>query len=277
MEEKISVIMGVYNCSDTLKESLDSIVRQTYTNWELVICDDGSTDDTYAVLLEYKRRYPDKIILLRNNINSKLAYSLNRCLEYTTGQFIARMDGDDISLPDRFEKQLGFLKNNPDIDLVGTSMRRFNEDGLADVIEAIQNPDRFTLKDSIPFFHATIMTYKHVYDALGGYTVSQRTVRVEDYDLWFRFYHAGFNGSNILEPLYLVREDLNAIKRRTFRVRWNGLKTTYKGFRLLGYPAHWYIRPTLALVKVLVPDRLMLFYREIQKRKWERDNSSDFG
>lgn len=269
MEDKISVIMGVYNCSTTLRDSLDSIIGQTYSNWELIICDDGSMDDTYEILLSYQRQYPGKIILLRNEKNRSLAYCLNRCLEHTKGEIIARMDGDDISAQNRFEKQLKFLKNNPDIDLVGTSMRRFNEDGLADVVEAMPTPDKFTLRDSMPFFHATIMTYKYVYDALGGYTVSERTARSQDYDLWFRFYHAGFTGGNILEPLYLVREDLSAIKRRTLRVRWNGYKTTFKGFRLLGYPIHWYIKPTLALTKVFVPDRLMLWYRKLQKRNWE--------
>lgn len=96
--------MGVYNCADTLPEAIESIINQTYSNWELIICDDCSTDETWAVLERYQAKYPEKIKLVKNQINSKLAFSLNHCLKYATGEYVARMDGDDISVPDRFEK-----------------------------------------------------------------------------------------------------------------------------------------------------------------------------
>ena len=128
--------------------------------------------------------------------------------------------------------------------------------------------DYYTLKNKIPFHHATILTYKSVYDDLGGYTVSKRTNRAQDYDLWFRFYAAGFNGNSLKEPLYLVREDSGAIRRRTFNVRWNAFKTTRKGFKILNYPKYWIIKPFFTMVfKSLVPFKLVELYRKIQSKR----------
>lgn len=265
---KISIIMGIYNCADMLPEAIESILSQTYTDWELIMCDDASTDRTYEVAKSYKDRYPDKIILVRNEVNSRLSFSLNHCLQYATGEYIARMDGDDLSAPERFTKQITYLKEHPEVDLVGTAMQRFNDSGYANVDAKPQYPDRYTLRNRIPFNHATIMTYKRVYDKLGGYTVSERTNRAQDYDLWFRFYHAGFRGDNLQEALYFVREDMSAIKRRTFNVRWNAFKTTRMGYKLLGYPKWWIIRPAVSMVvKSLIPAGMMMKYREWQKKR----------
>lgn len=264
---KISIIMGVFNCASTLPQAIESILTQTYTNWEFIICDDCSTDDTYAVAAKYRDLYPQKIKLIRNDVNSRLAASLNHCLEYASGEYVARMDGDDISLPERFEKQVAYLQAHPECDLVGTAMRRFSDEGEADVLYAVDNPDYYTLRRKIPFHHATIMTYKRIYDALGGYTVSELTARAEDYELWFRFYLEKFQGDNLTEALYLVREDEAAIRRRTVRGRWNAFQITRRGFRLLGYPRRWLIRPAMmTLIKCLIPAKLMLLYRKWQSR-----------
>ncbi|MCM3511380.1 glycosyltransferase family 2 protein [Carnobacterium inhibens] len=264
---KISVIMATFNCENTIREAIDSILHQTYKDWELIVCDDCSTDNTYDILQEYEKKNPIKIKLLRNSVNSKLSYSLNRCLKLSSGEYIARMDGDDISKLDRLEKQIKYLQSNTNIQLVGTAMRRFSENGEADVIMPIAKPDKYTLRKTIPFYHATIMTYKYVYDKLNGYTVSKRTIRSQDRDLWFRFYYSGFSGQNIKEPLYMVRENIEAIKRRTIKVRWNSYKTTMLGYKLLEYPSKWYIWPTFELIyKIFIPDTFIVLYRSCQKR-----------
>ena len=123
---KVSVIMGIYNCEKTLPEAIESILRQTYPNWELILCDDGSSDGTYAIADSYAKRDPQRIILIRNETNKKLAYTLNRCLSVASGELIARMDGDDISHPDRFLRQTEYLLAHPDVQLVGTDMRCFD-------------------------------------------------------------------------------------------------------------------------------------------------------
>lgn len=270
-DEKISVIMGIYNCAPTLPEAIESILAQTYTNWELIMCDDASTDNTYDVAKSYQEKYPDKIVLIRNEVNSFLSFSLNHCLQYATGTYVARMDGDDISVPERFEKEVRYLQAHPEVQLVGSAMQWFDEkNGPTRIIYKPEHPDKWTLHKQIPFHHATIMTYKSVYDALGGYTVSERTRRCEDYDLWFRFFSENLNGDNIHEVLYLVRENENAIRRRTIKGYWNAYKTTRIGFKLLGYPKQWLAREfLLTIIKGLAPYKVQLAYRE-----WHKKNNS---
>lgn len=262
----VSVIMATYNCATTLSESLDSIAMQTYPNWELVVCDDASTDETVEVLEAFAVLHGGRTTVLRNGTNQKLAHSLNRCLEHAAGEFIARMDGDDVSAPERFQKQVEFLLQHPEVDLVGTNMRRFNEGGLADVLELEQYPGPKSMRHGVPFAHATVMVRRQVYDALGGYTVSARTVRGQDKDLWFRFMRDGFCGVNLQEVLYLVREDEAAIRRRSLKTRINSFRTSMIGYRMLGYPWHWYVGPILELGKALVPAKAILAYRRWQAR-----------
>ncbi|MEO2261829.1 glycosyltransferase family 2 protein [Dorea sp. YH-dor228] len=87
----ISIIMGIYNCAETLPESIESILNQTFTDWELIMCDDGSNDNTYHVAEWYASVYQNKIVLLKNEKNRGLNYTLNKCLEAVKGKYIARM------------------------------------------------------------------------------------------------------------------------------------------------------------------------------------------
>lgn len=271
-KDLISIIMAVYNCSSTVEEAIDSILNQTYTNWEFIICDDCSTDNTLEIVREYEKKYPDKFKVIQNETNSKLSYSLNHCLKYADGEFIARMDGDDISVPERFETQVKYLREHPDVDLCSTLVQRFDENGLADIIVKPEFPDRYTQRNHVAFNHATIMTYKYVYEKCGGYTVSKRTVRAQDFDLWFRFFYHDFKGVNLQKPLYLMREDLNAVKRRTFKVRFNAYRTKMLGFKLLGYPWYWRIKPTFVLlIKVLTPTRVAYKHRQNQAAKSRKE------
>ena len=263
---KVSFIMSVFNAERTLRPALDSLLAQTYVNWECVVCDDASTDSSLSIMNEYHKQYPDKFILLHNDINKRLAFSLNRCLAVATGEYIARMDADDLSCTERLEKQIGYLRSHQDIVLVGTAMQRFYDDGSYGAIDRkVEFPDYWEPHRSNVFNHATILAYKYVYDKLNGYTVLPRTVRGQDRDLWFRFIKAGFKGANMPEALYMVREDQEAIKRRTIKDYWISYQNTIFGYHLLHYPWHWYIKPTFGLLKAFVPYHLVQLYRRIQK------------
>ena len=269
----VSIIMGVYNCADTLSKAIESILAQTYTEWELIMCDECSTDNTYSVADSYQKQYPDKIVLLKNETNKKLAYSLNRCLESAKGDLIARMDGDDISVPERLEKQVKFLTNHPEYQLVGTLMQRFDESGLAGVENKEEFPNKYSMLVGSPFNHATILTYKYVYDSVGGYTVEKRTERGQDYDLWFKFFAKGYAGYNMQEPLYLVKEDVGAIKRRTAKSRMRALKTTKIGYKLLGFPKRYYYNVFIkACIKSIIPSWMVKKYRDKQKKNYQKQN-----
>jgi glycosyltransferase EpsE len=259
--------MATYDCADTVAEALESVAAQTWTQWELVVCDDASTDDTVAVLEEFSVRHPGRVTILRNAENRRLSYSLNRCLDVATGEFVARMDGDDRCAPTRFETQVAYLREHPELHLVGTAMRRFDDEGPKDVVVLPASPDRWSMRRGVAFAHATVMVRREVYAALGGYTVSPRTVRGQDKDLWFRFFDAGFSGANLPQPLYEVREDAAAVRRRDLRTRVNTFRTSMYGYRLLGYPWHWYPGPLVELLKALVPVRGVLAYRRWQARR----------
>lgn len=231
---RISILMGIYNCADTLPEALDSLYAQTYKDFKLILCDDGSQDNTYEVAKSYAERY-DNIVLLKNEQNIKLAATLNRCLEYADTEYIARMDGDDISLPTRFEKQINFLDNHPEYSVVSTPMIHFDETGDWGVGNAIKNPDIKTFKKGVaPHTHAPSMVRTAVMKEVRGYTATKRTVRVEDYYLWYKIYKAGYKGYNLQEPLYKMRDDKNAIDRRKVKDRYNSLRVHFKIVRDLG-------------------------------------------
>jgi len=256
---QISIIMSVFNCEKTLRQSIDSILAQTYTNWQFIICDDCSKDGTMDILEEYSNKYPDKFIIIQNEKNMRLPASLNHCLQYAQGEFCARMDGDDYVAPERFEKQVQYLQDNQEVHLVGTLMKAFGEEGFGRVIPYNEFPDKYELRYGPCFSHASILTYTKVYQDLGGYTVSPRTVRGQDYDLWFKFFAKGFKGVNLQEPLYYVREDEYSFLRRKPKLYLWAMVTRWKGFRTLKFPARYYIY-------VLAPI-LALFRNEVRKVK----------
>ena len=265
---KISVIMATYNCEKTVEKAIASILAQTYKNWTMIICDDGSTDGTYAILKRYAQQYPEKFTIIRNEKNSKLPYSLNHCLKYVKTDLVARMDGDDWSTPDRFEKQLAFLVKHPEFDLVGTGVTVFDgEKNIASIIKT-PVPTKETMLRSNAFSHATIMTYKRVYDALDGYSLDPTVERVEDVDLWCRFLAAGFKGYNLPDELYVILEDVKAAKRRTLRSRLNSAKTRCRGYKLMGFKGIKCYLPYLHIVKSLVPTSI---YQKLHE--WKLNHS----
>lgn len=219
--KKISVIMGIYNCEETLEEAVECILKQTYSNWELILCDDGSTDNTYFLAKAFVEAYPSKIKLLRNECNRGLNYTLNRCLREATGEYIARMDADDRCDPKRFAIEVETLNADPGISIVSTDMEFFDESGIWGRISHPEYPQCKDFLAGSPFCHAPCMVRKEAFDAVKGYSESPRLLRVEDYHLWMKMYKAGFRGKNIPISLYQMRDDRNAYNRRKFRYRIN--------------------------------------------------------
>lgn len=124
MDDKISVIMSNYNCSDFIKDAIDSIMTQSYGNWELIIVDDYSSDDSVDIIKKYN---DDRIRLICNDENIGLAASLNKAIKEANGKYIARLDPDDFSYPNRLEKQLIYLKDNDNISICGSNVELFGE------------------------------------------------------------------------------------------------------------------------------------------------------
>lgn len=256
---RITVIMGIYNCADTLVEALESLESQTYKKFKVVLCDDGSKDDTFAVANKWAETHPNYIVI-KNDHNMKLAATLNHCLDYADTEYVARMDGDDLSVPTRFEKEINFLDSHPEYAMVSCPMIYFDEGGDYKTGVAKEKPQKEDFKYNTPFCHAPILMRREALEKVGRYTAEPKTERIEDYYLWHKFYCNGFQGYNLQEPLYKMRNGREAFARRKVSDRWRGYKLTTEVCKNLGFSMPW-VYGLPALAKALIPSFLVRFIR----------------
>lgn len=250
---KISVLMGIYNCASTLQEALDSLYAQTYQDFEIILCEDGSKDNTYEIALENQKQH-DNIVLLRNLNNMGLNQTLNNCLDVAKGEYIARMDGDDISLPTRFEKQVKFLDEHPEYAVVSTPMIYFDENGE---FRHGKGKGEIVARDFVygsPICHAPCMARTAAFKSVGGYSVDDRLLRVEDYHLWFKLFSTGHKLFMMNECLYKMRDDRNAKSRRKWIGRRNAFLLMNKGFRMINLPWWYHIYSLRPIITYLLPN-----------------------
>lgn len=252
MSRKVSVLMGIYNCAETLPQAVAAIQKQTYSNWELILCDDGSTDNTYEVAQALAAK-DDRIILLRNEKNLGLNQTLNNCLAAATGDYIARMDGDDDCLPERFERQVALLEAEPQFQITSSPIILFDENGEWGKTSLREFPTPEDVVERTAISHAAVMLRKECMNAVGGYTVSKRTMRVEDVDLWIKLYEKGYRCRNIQQPLYKMRNDQNAFSRRKYIYRINSTYVRLRGCRMLHLGPKSYLKAFYPMIIGLVP------------------------
>lgn len=162
--------MGVYNCkiSEKLRRSVQSIIDQTFTDWEFLICDDGSTNETFLLLNKVREMDPRiKIFHYENNIS--LGNALNTCLEYAKGEYIARQDDDDdISWKDRFEKQVNFLDENDDYCMVGCCAQVYDENVVWGYYIVPEKPSKYDFLKNSLFMHPTMLMRRSALEVAGG-------------------------------------------------------------------------------------------------------------
>lgn len=259
---QVSVIMGIYNCAATLEEAVECICQQTFNDWELIMCDDCSTDNTLEAAQEIAQKDP-RIKVLHNEQNLTLAPTLNRCAKVATGKYLVRMDGDDICDPTRFEKEFAVLETNPSCAVVSCQMNLFDASGVYRIITHPEYPTPADFVKRSQFCHAGCMMRKDAFDSVGGYSESLTYKRVEDYDLWVRMYRAGYMGSNIQEPLYSMRDDRNAYSRRTFENRRNEIRVKMNCIRWFRLPVYSYVHILTTAAKAIMPSFL---YRRLHTR-----------
>lgn len=263
----ISVLLPVYNCEETLAEAIESITSQTYPNWEMIICDDGSTDASYVIAERYAGQLPGKVVLIKNKQNMGLNYTLNHCFEHSRGELIARMDGDDVCSPERFQIELNALENHPEISFVSTDMDFFDETGTWGTI---WHPDFPTAEDLVrdnPFCHAPCMIRREAFESVDGYTVDEKLLRVEDYHLWIKMYVHGKRGMNIHQALYSMRDNQNADNRRRFKYRLNEAHVMRLAVKELRMPKWMIIYSLRPIIVGLMPN---IIYRPLHKRRLNR-------
>lgn len=180
----ITVLMSVFNNAAYLREAIDSILNQTYTDFEFLIIDDASTDSSKEIILSY---HDTRIRLIENERNIGLTKSLNKGLREAKGEYIARMDADDISLPDRLAAQHAFLQQNPDVGVVSSWVQVIDEQGNnLRYWSTPLSPEAIYYKLNFRncLAHAAVMFRKEIVLAQGGY--NENIARAQDYELWFR-------------------------------------------------------------------------------------------
>lgn len=268
LSPKISVIMSVYNGANYLDKGVLSIINQTFKDWEFLICDDGSSDETYDKLLQYQKVDP-RIRVVRNENNMGLAFSLNRLIEMSRSNILARQDADDESALDRFEVQYPYVLGHPEYAIVGTSWFNVDENQNKEEYYPLEYPQ---MKDMVwdgGFMHPSWMMRKDHLEQVGFYTANNYTKRDQDYHLVMKVYGANMKMCNIQQCLYFYTNDSGTFKRTK---TWKNVKgliwIRYDGYRRNKLPFWTYIFVLKPLIKNLLPQKITyLYYLHTQKRK----------
>lgn len=258
----VSILMSVYNGAQTLSGALDSVLAQTYRDYEFIICDDASSDESWDILCSYQRR-DSRIRLIRNETNCGLGASLNRCLKESSGQYIARQDADDISDPLRLERTLQYLIDH-DLPYVGCGVYIFDDNGVWSKRLYPEIITKHIIAQKNPFFHPTMIFRRELLETVGGYRVTPITRRTEDYDLVMRLAGIGIIGQNLQEYLYSVYEPINAYSRHTLQTRWYEICVRLYGLKQMKSPLYDYFYLIKPIIMFLIPNRLKKFVKQIQ-------------
>ena len=212
----LSVLMPVYNAESFLSSAIESILNQNYKDYELLVINDGSTDSSLNILESFS---DERLNVINNDKNRGIIYTLNRGLKEAKGRYLARMDADDISNPERLALQVEYLENNPHVALVG---------GYADVID--QNSNKFdaitvplshgdivqNIFSSCCFIHPSVMFRTSIVQSLGGYDPT--ALHAEDYDLWLRLIQH-YQAANLPVPLIQYRIHSSQISQKKLKLQ----------------------------------------------------------
>jgi glycosyltransferase involved in cell wall biosynthesis len=206
-QPKVSVVMPVYNGELYLREAIDSILNQTFSDFELIVMDDGSTDGSVEIV----RTYADpRIRFIANPVNQGVRFIANQLNQLAQAEYIARMDCDDISLPQRLAKQVEYLDRHPDVAVVGAQSIYIDINGKVtehqNIFRCAIEPSsmKWTASYECPFVNPCVMFRKQVLcKELGGY--DENATFAEDYEIWLRLLRNNYQGANLAEVLLEYR------------------------------------------------------------------------
>jgi hypothetical protein len=207
----VSVVLPVYNCPEYVGVAIESVLAQTYESFELIVIDDGSTDDTPDVL----RRYRDPRIRLFTQTNQGLARTLNRGISEARGKYVGRQDQDDLSRPARLAKQVAFLDGNPRCALIGTWAEIWVDNAPTERFHRHPSQNAVLKSELLfdnPFVHSSVMIRKSALAEVGHYSTDPGRQPPEDYELWSRLARR-FDVANIPEVLHVYREVSGSMSR----------------------------------------------------------------
>lgn len=214
----LSVLMPCYNATDTITEALESLAEQTFGDYEIVAVEDGSQDNTGEILGAWAKQ--DQRLRLIRQSNQGIVQALNRGLRECQGDLIARMDADDVCLPERFEHQTKWMQDHPETNVAGSLVEGYSQEGVSEgfaiylawLNSLVCNADiRRDIFVESPLAHPSVIMRRSGLEALGGY---QEHGWPEDYDLWLRYYQAGAIFNKVPEVLLSWREHPGQLSRK---------------------------------------------------------------
>ena len=232
--------MCTYNAEQYLDDSLDSVFNQPYENFELIIVNDCSTDNSNDIIQKYADR-PD-VVLLNNKYNEGVPFSRNKAFLAAKGEYIAIQDADDISLPHRFEKQVEYLDEHPEITIVGGHAIRINETGThignmsyppRETEDAFKVIRRFKLN---PIIDPSSMFRRQPVLDIGGYRMEPELRTVQDFDLWCRLLVQGHQLHNFQEPIIKYRINPQGVTRIRKQEQVFATDLVWAAFRRRSFP-----------------------------------------
>lgn len=228
---KLDVLMSTYNDEKYIEESISSILNQSYKNFNFIIIDDSSTDNTLEIIKKYKE-IDDRIILMENDKNLGLSHNLNKGVMISKADYIARMDADDISHPDRLLTQIKEMIENQNLDVLGSFANEINESGKFVKLLRVptNNKNIYKLLWTCPFIHPSVMFKRKSILEVGNYKKEIR--RRQDYELWFRCGQNSLKFKNIDKPLIDYR-----INNKEYYTK-NNFKVNISQF-LIGVKGSW--------------------------------------
>lgn len=263
----LSVIMATFNEPATyIKDAIESILNQTYTNFELIIVDDSTNSDTIKTINSFKN--DSRVIIIRDSSRMGFVRALNIGLRLAKGEYIARMDGDDKSVNNRFEKQIDYLNLHKDIDVLGGNMKIVNKSGTVISERKYQNKELLLSISSIfrsPVAHPTVMFRKTIVEKNFFYDESFK--KAEDTEFWFRLRNNGFKIANLPCDLLYFRISDDLAKKRTVEHFSYNFKARYKNFSW----KYFYVDiPSIVITKlyVLVPKKVISIIYSIENKKY---------
>lgn len=258
---KISVVMGVYNGVNRIEKAVHSILNQTFEDFELIICNDGSTDGSLEII-NHLAETDHRIKVLNNSVNKGLAHTLNKCIKNSKGQYIARMDDDDLSHRDRLEKQLAFLENNPKYSILGTSRNLFGMTGIwgKEIIHGERTKEEVFMGKS--FIHPSVLMRKDAIVKVGGYSEEKCIGRTEDYDLWCKLYSRGYMGFNLEDILIDYYEERDSYSKRKYKYRVAEFSLRKKWFKELGLARRYFIYIYRPLIVGILPKKILIYHHK---------------
>ena len=242
----ISVVMTAYNTEKYIKEAIESILNQTFKNFEFIIVDDGSTDNTRLIIEEYAKK-DGRIKVIYNETNLGIVFSSNKAIKIAKGKYIAIMDSDDISKASRLEQQFAFMESNPKVGVCGTNVILINKDGQKIGYKSFPETDEKCKKAFFfcnPFAHNTVMLRRECFDEFGYY--DNDFLNAQDLEIYMRFGQK-YKLHNLQEYLVYYRihgqnslfKNQKRMIKNTLKARKIALKKYNYHCPFWGYPAYF--------------------------------------